>query len=98
VDCVGSTVPRVARQSSWAQTSDLIAKVQGLPIDSGYKNSLLSKLNTVKNDLQANNPAGACVALSDFKDVQSQLGKKLTSTQAADLISNATRIKTVIGC
>lgn len=90
---------QITVKSALMQISDLIAKVQGLPINSGYKNNLVDKLNTAKTDLQANNVTGTCSALSDFvQDVQGQSGKKLTVAQATDLISDATRIKAVIGC
>jgi len=81
------------------QLNALITKVNGLSIQSGYKSSLVGKLNTAKSALAAGNVAGACAALNDFiQDVTSQSGKKLTAAQATSLRTDAQVIKTTLRC
>lgn len=62
--------------------------VQSLPIDGGLKNALLAKLQSAD-----------CGRLRAFvNQVNAQIGKKLTAAQATQLISEATRIQSVLGC
>ncbi len=81
------------------QISDLITTVQGLSIASGLKASLVDQLQTVLADLQANNTAQACLDLTSFiNHVKAQSGKGLTTSQATQLLTAATRIKAVLAC
>jgi hypothetical protein len=80
------------------QLSDLIAYVNALTLDSWTKVSLQAKLTAAQSALAAGNPQGALSALQDFINATlAQKGKKLTAAQATRLISDATRIRAVIG-
>jgi hypothetical protein len=80
------------------QLSDLIAYVTAMALDSGTKVSLQAKLSAAQSALAAGNPQGALTALQDFINATLAVkGKKLTATQANRLISDATRIRAVIG-
>ena len=82
-----------------AQVNDLITTVNGFTIASGLKASLVDQLQTVLADLQANNTAQACLDLTSFiNHVKAQSGKGLTTSQATQLLTAATRIKAVLGC
>lgn len=81
------------------QVSDLISVVQGLPIAHGLKSSLLTQLQAVQADLQANNTAQACNDLTSFMNhVSAQSGKGLTTSQANQLSAAATTIQKVLAC
>jgi hypothetical protein len=80
------------------QVSDLRTYLAGLSLDSGTKVSLQAKLTAAQSALAAGNPQGALTALQDFINATLALkGKKLTAAQADRCISDATRIRAVIG-
>jgi TolB protein len=77
----------------------LADQVALLPLPKGPKNSLLVILTDVRAALDANNTAGACSALADFiSRVGAQSGKKISASEAADLIAQATAIADELGC
>src|SRR5262245_25627648 len=83
------------------QITNLIAKVQGLPgVKSPNKTALVSPLQTALAALAANKKSNGCSAMQAFINlVNAQKDKKLISEAAvADLITDATRIRTVLGC
>jgi hypothetical protein len=85
-------------KGSSEQLSDLRTYLAGLPIDSGTKVSLQAKLTAAQSALAAGDLQGALTTLQDFLNATSaQKGKKLTTAQASRLISDATRIRAVIG-
>jgi hypothetical protein len=83
------------------QTADLIVKVNGLTnVTEATKNSLLVKLQAAQDHMAAGRQRGSCGKLLDFiNEVNAHRDKKqLTDAQAADLISDATRIMAALGC
>jgi hypothetical protein len=80
------------------QLSDLVTYLASLSIDSGTKVSLQAKLTAAQSYLAAGNLQNALTALQDFINATSAVkGKKLSAAQANRLISDATRIRAVIG-
>ena len=82
------------------QTSDLLAKFKAMKISiSGVKKALLNDLTLVLSSLQSNNTLSACGSLQAFIDlVNAQRGISISSGDADYLVSEATRIRAVIGC
>jgi hypothetical protein len=82
------------------KVDDLISLISGLGIPSGAGQSFKSKLDAVKKAIAAGDIETACSLLNAFiNEVTAQQGKKkLTGAQAAQLISEATEIKTLLGC
>ena len=82
------------------QFSTLIAKVNGLPgVANSLKNSLTVKLQDAKKLIDQGNTTGGCNKLKEFiTQVQRESGKGLTVAQANELLGDAQRISTVIGC
>jgi len=82
------------------QFTTLIAKVNGLPgVASGLKNALTAKLQDAKKLIDQGNTTGGCNKFKDFiTQVQRESGKGLTVAQANDLLADANRVSTVIGC
>jgi Tol biopolymer transport system component len=81
------------------QLSDLVASVRSLDIHDGIENSLLSKLRSAQDQLEANDQEGACEDLRAFTNhARAQSDKKLTQEQASQLIEDADRIRAVLGC
>lgn len=77
------------------QVSNLATAVHALPPGT----SLAGKIQTIQNDLTSDDTRRGCNALQAFtNEVQAQSGKKLTTTQAGQLITDTIRIRTVIGC
>jgi hypothetical protein len=65
----------------------------------GLRSSLGSKLQDAASSVTGGNASKACGALTDFLGlVKAQSGKGLSVSTADQLIADATRIKTVIGC
>jgi subtilisin-like proprotein convertase family protein len=72
---------------------DLRDLVAGMGIHHGIANALDSKLRAALAALEADDTAGACVALQDFQNlVNAQTGKKLSVSQAQQLTDAARRI------
>lgn len=81
------------------QISDTISLVNSFHLASGLQNSLDLKLQAALNSVNAGQISTACAQLSQFLSlVQAQSGKGLTTSQAAQLTTAATRIKAVLGC
>lgn len=77
------------------QLDDLLSAVDG--VDPGK--SLPAKVRTAIGAVAAGDLAGACDALSAFdNEVRAQSGKSIPPAVAAELRSDATRIRTVLGC
>jgi hypothetical protein len=73
--------------------------LSSLGLDHGTFTSLEAKLDAALADLAAGDTAATCGALQDFINLTSaQTGKKLTAEQAATLITEATRIRSLLGC
>ena len=65
----------------------------------GPGKSLLAKLESALNALQAGKTAAACGILGAFiNEVNAQTGKSLTPEQATELSAAAARIRTALGC
>jgi hypothetical protein len=65
----------------------------------GLRNGLTSKLNDAISGLSAGNTNKACGALTDVVgQVQAQAGKSIPAETAQQFVTDATRIKAVIGC
>ena len=110
-DCFGPTwmgiVPAasqtvaVARDSAGAADAltQLIADVNALAVDPRVKNGLLSKLEAARDLVRKGNLTGACENIKDFiQQVRAQSGKKLSTAQAAELITKATAVNTLLSC
>ena len=78
------------------QLNDLIGLINGLPIQTKIKQSLLNELTETVNELGTT----PCDELSKFIDkvVKAQKAKKLSAAQTTQLISDANRIAAVLGC
>ena len=82
-------------KSATEQLQDLLTAVTGV----GPGKSLASKVQDALNFVRAGDTADACSTLNDFmSEVKAQSGKKLTTTQANSLLTNAARIRAVLGC
>ena len=84
------------------QISDVVAVVKALDARQGIVTSLDAKLEAALDALdsaKAGERATACQKLDAFKnEVQAQAGKSLTQEDADGMITDARRIKAVIGC
>lgn len=81
------------------RVGNLIDLVKGFNLHHGTANSLLVKLNHARRALEAGDTAAACDHLASFiNQVHAQSGKKLTSSQAAQLAGEAALIRSAIGC
>jgi hypothetical protein len=79
---------------------DLITSVQGLPLNDGQKNSLISKLNAASDAINRGNLTAACNQLGAFINevnalVQSQ---QLDQTIGQGLLGDAQAIQGALGC
>jgi len=76
------------------QIADQIALV-----GSAGGNSFALQLQDARDELAAGDKNDACGTLAAYiQHVKSQSGKQLSASLAATLVSNATRIRAVIGC
>jgi len=81
-----------------AQIADLGMKVRTQKLPQGTANSLLAELNAAQSAvLTGNNRAAQGVMTAFINHVRALSGKQLTSAQAQELISEAERIKAVLG-
>jgi len=82
------------------QVTTLANTISSFRLASGTTNSLLVKLNSAATAIQAGDTSGACASLASFiSEVRAQAGKKkLSATQAATLIAQATALMTDLGC
>lgn len=84
------------------QVTTLANMVFSLNLKEGVSNALDSKLDPAiraLDDLNANNIGAACGSLQAFiHSVEAQSGKQIPAEDAAELIGEASRIKSSIGC
>lgn len=81
------------------QIIDLTILVKNFNSPTGLENSLLAKLQNAFTKLTRGDTAGACNQLSAFiNEVQAQSGKKISVTQANQMLAAASRIRKVLGC
>ena len=84
------------------QTTDLIGLVQTFNFSQGIENSLDTKLQLAQAAIaaaKAGDLTSACGRLGAFiSEVQAQVGKKISLSQANQMIAAANQIKRVIGC
>ncbi len=85
----------VTVKGALAQLQDLLASVTGLPPGESLPNKVKAAIATY----QAGDTADTCSTLSALiNEAKAQSGKKLTTTQANNIITTANRIRAVIGC
>jgi hypothetical protein len=77
------------------QLGDLHSRVASL----GPGASLADKTGQAREAVTANDVSAACSILSAFiSQVKAQSGKSVTTAMATSLITDATRIRAVLGC
>jgi hypothetical protein len=82
-----------------AQLSGLVTTVTSYNLSHGLQTSLVSQLQAVCADLEANKQTAACGVIGAFlNQVKAQSGKGLTSAQATQLLTDAQRINAVLAC
>lgn len=73
--------------------------VNSLNLPAGTTSSLNSQLNDALAAVLSGNDAEACISLQSFiNHVQAQTGKKISESQAQELLNAANEIRTTIGC
>lgn len=78
-----------------AQLADLLAFDQGLPPGHAFRD----KTQATINDVNAGNTASACTELQGIISLaNAQRGKAITTAQANTIITDAARIRSVLGC
>lgn len=81
------------------QVASLQQAVAGLTLPAGVKSSLDAKLRAALTALTAGQTALACTALQDFINyATAQSGKKIPTSTAAALVTEATGIRADLGC
>jgi hypothetical protein len=95
-----STSFTVTVKGAAAQVGDLTSLVNSFHLrPSGAQGSFDVQLQAVQADLQASSTAHACSDLTIFiNHAKAQSGKQLTAIQAAQLVTNATQVRAVLGC
>jgi hypothetical protein len=85
-----------------AAIENLALTVIQMNLQNGISNSLDSKLDTAITaliDVNVNNDGAACISLTAFINaVEAQRAKKITNTQADQLIASAQQIKATLNC
>lgn len=95
----GSATFTVKVTDAAEQIGDLNSYISGLVIPKGTKNSLLVKLAAAEAALASGDTASACDSLKALINQSSALaGKKLSVSEASEIVTEATRIRAVIGC
>ena len=90
------TATTVPIETTTQAINDLITSVQGLSsLNTGQKNSLISKLNTVSDAINRANLPTACNQLGAFIN---EVNAQLDQATANNLIDAAQSIKTAIEC
>jgi hypothetical protein len=90
------TATTVPIETTTQAINDLITSVQGLSsLNTGQKNSLISKLNTVSDAINRANLTTACHQLGAFIN---EVNAQLDQATANNLIDAAQSIKTAIEC
>jgi hypothetical protein len=85
-------------ESESAAIEQLGAEVAALGLERGMATALRAKLDEALASLAAGDTQAACVALQDFSQVNAQSGSKISTTAAALLIDEATRIRALLAC
>jgi hypothetical protein len=95
-----TAVTTVTLQSPAQATSTAISLVQQLPLSSGNKNSLISKLTDAQNLITRGNINGACGKLGDFVSEMNTLVKtgRLSAQNAAPVLDQVGAIQTSLQC
>jgi len=80
--------------------SDLVSVTQSLSLNAGEKNSLVSKLNAASASIGGGNTIAACNQLEAYINQVNALiqSKRLDTTTANMLISEAQAIRAALGC
>jgi len=101
-DASGNTATasfQVTVKGALTQIDDLISLVQGLNLPAGLTNSLVNKLGNARDSLDDSNTNAACNQLGSFiNEVEAKRGKELTDAQADQLVGDASRVSSVMGC
>ena len=80
-------------------STKVIKKVESFGLPFGTTNSLTVKLRHALNAYNAGNTATACDNLAAFiNHARAQSGKKLTTEQATEIITEAAAIRAALGC
>jgi len=96
---IGSFTVTVNAPSASAQTSNLIALVRSLNLAGGTSTSLSGKLQNAISSFASGNTTSACNQVNAFiNEARAQSGKKLTASEASQLIADANQILTAQGC
>lgn len=96
---LGNTMGATAQPEAAAEIQVLEAALSNLNLDFGITNSLNKKLAAALGAFQAGDTASTCVALQDFSnEVNAQLGKKISSSNASNLLDAAAAIRILLGC
>ena len=94
----GFTATTASSRSPTTTIDTLIRLVQELALPSGIT-TLLTKLNTAEDNLDARDTAGACNQLGAFiSQVKLQSGKKIPTAGADQLIADANDVRTSLKC
>jgi hypothetical protein len=80
-----------------AEITDLIETVVALALPTGTTKTLQAKLGDALEDLRTGDGATACADLEEFIG-RVQRSAKITTEAAAQLVTDATRIRGVLGC
>ena len=87
----------VVAASAEQKLDELIRQLQSSPVGPG--GSYLAKLQSIAGSVGSGNTQAACNQLSAFKnEVEAQTGKKLTQSEADELLAATASIKTRLGC
>jgi hypothetical protein len=96
----GTDIGAVEVQTPAHKLNSLIASVQDMGLSSGATNSLSAKLRAASRAMDRGSGQAACGVLNAFiAEVAAQGGKKqLSVVQAAQLVSEAAMIRSLLGC
>jgi predicted outer membrane repeat protein len=82
-----------------AQLGGLVTTVTSYNLSRGLQTSLVNQLQAARAAVEANNQTAACGVIGAFLNyVEAQSGKRLTSAQATQLLTDAQRINAVLAC
>src|SRR5262249_59205285 len=95
----GWSIDITAGATAEQQIGDLQDLVAGMGIHHGITNALESKLQHALDALAVDDTAGACFWMQSFVDlVNAQTGKKISSSDAQQLLDAANDIQTQLHC
>lgn len=96
---IANSTFQITVKGAAAQLNDLTTLVKDFNIPSGVESSLLAKLQSALADAKQGRTCEASNKLRAFmNEVQAQSGKKISPTQANQMLAAAARIRTVLGC